>query len=207
MKLRDDFQVQKNTGKAFVLERGQRVRVFGESNVDFVAFNHDNLRERFDQARTKSNQGKIFLSVGDKLYSKLNSVMFSIVEDTFKEGTHDLQFGMCSAMAYRLIRQHGWSNQIPPGTPDERLPGHGCWENLSEALRSWNIAPEDIPSPFNIFQYMEIDGRSGRMRHSEKRPRPGTYMDLRAEMKCLVGVSACPEGGRGKPVRVQVYDE
>jgi uncharacterized protein YcgI (DUF1989 family) len=29
-------------------------------------------------------------------------------------------------------------------------------------------------------------------------------VDLRAEMDCLVGISACPEGGRGKPLKVEI---
>src|SRR5499426_123100 len=95
--------VPKNSGRAFVLKRGQRVRVAGRTVVDFVAFNLANLRERFDQARTKTNQVKIFLSTGDQLISKLNNPLLTIVEDTFKEGHHDLQKGMCSKKRFELV--------------------------------------------------------------------------------------------------------
>jgi uncharacterized protein YcgI (DUF1989 family) len=71
------------------MEKGQRVRISFQSIVDFVVFNRDNLSERFDQARTKANQGKIYLTTGDRLLSKLNTTMMTIVDDTFK-GTHDL---------------------------------------------------------------------------------------------------------------------
>jgi uncharacterized protein YcgI (DUF1989 family) len=53
---------------------------------------------------------------------------------------------------------------------------------------------------------MQIDGRTGRMEVGQ-RPKPGTYVQLQAEMNCLVGISACPEGGMGKAFRVQVYEE
>jgi uncharacterized protein YcgI (DUF1989 family) len=209
MKLLEDVVISRNTGRAFTLRKGQSIRIIGESIVDFVAFNLDNLKERFDQGRTKANQSKIFLSSGDKLMSKSNNVMLTIVEDTY-EGTHDLEYGMCSRGSYRYywknqcglypaLRKHGISKE-------EDLPDHGCWENLSEALQPYNIAPEDIPSPFNIFQTMQIDGRTGRMEVGQ-RPKPGTYVQLRAEMDCLVGISACPEGGMGKALRVQVYEE
>ena len=63
-------------------------------------FNLHNLRERFDQARTKVLTGKIFLSEGDTLFSKLNTPMLTITADTWHEGKHDLQKGMCSASTY-----------------------------------------------------------------------------------------------------------
>lgn len=94
MTLAEDVVIPKNTGRAFILKKGQRIRVIGESTVDFVAFNLDNLRERFDQARTKVLQGKIFISNGDQLISKFGNPMLTIIEDGYKEqGTHDLQKG------------------------------------------------------------------------------------------------------------------
>src|SRR5215208_4709862 len=85
--------VPKNSGAAFEVLRGQRIRVAGRSIVDFVAFNLRDLTERFDQARTKTNHVKIFISARDILYSKRNNPMMTIVEDTFTEGRHDLQKG------------------------------------------------------------------------------------------------------------------
>jgi len=41
--------------------------------VDFAAFNPENLKERFAQARTKANQGKVFITRCDVLYSKGSS--------------------------------------------------------------------------------------------------------------------------------------
>ena len=206
-----DEIVLRNTGKAFTLRKGQHIRVIGESTADFVCFNLDNLRERFDQARTKTNQGKIFISTGDKLISKSNNVMFTIVEDTYKTGRHDLQKGSCSYGSYRWMWAHqsGLFDDIVRlyKISEEDLPDHGCWENLTEALHPYSIAPEDIPSPFNIFQTMEIDGSTGKMTLGRTKPEPGTYVELKAEMNCLVAISACPEGARGRNLKVQVFDE
>ncbi len=33
------------------------------------------------------------------------------------------------------------------------------------------------------------------------------HVDFRAEMDCLVALSACPESGRGGPVRVEIFEE
>jgi len=209
MNILKDIVIPYNTGKAFILKKGQYIRVIGESTIDFVVFNLNNLRERFDQARTKVNQGKIFITAGDKLFSKFNNVMMSIVEDTYKEGTHDLQKGMCSSWVYKHGPNLGYFSEWTKksGIKPEEVPDHGCWENLIEALKPWGIPPEDIPSPFNIFQTVNIDGRTGEMKKSEIKPKPGTYIDLLAEMDCLIGVSACPAYGRGSACRIIIYEK
>src|SRR5215204_4081936 len=151
--------IPKNSGRAYVVKKGQRLRIAGKSIVDFVAFNLDDLTERFDQARTKTNQVKIFISAGDTLFSKRNNPMMTIVEDTFTEGRHDLQKGMCSRKRFEMVAQ-GQAKRIFAEGVDinpkkaEEIPTHGCWENLSGALAPWKIAPDDVPSAFNIFQCM-----------------------------------------------------
>lgn len=204
--------VKKNSGWLSKLKQGQRIRVAGRSVVDFVAFNLNDLTERFDQARTKTNQAKLFISTGDQLISKINNPMLTIVEDTFQEGRHDLQKGMCSKKRFELVAKglakRVFAEGIDPNPKTlEEIPDHGCFENLTEALKPWNIAPEDIPSPFNIFQTMRIDPESGRMFDTLIRPKNEAHVDFRAEMDCLVALSACPESGRGGPVRVEIFEE
>jgi len=49
------------------VKKGQHARVIdveGGQIDDFVVFHAHNLRERFNQARTKADQGKIFISTG-----------------------------------------------------------------------------------------------------------------------------------------------
>lgn len=204
MKLLTDTVVAARTGKAFVVKKGQHIRVIeveGGQIGDFVAFNADNLRERFNQARTKANQGKIRITTGDKLYSKSNSVLLTIVEDTY--GIHDLQYGMCSRWIFESPDYHGFRPSLAVGGPLGR-PAWGCWENLTEALKGWQIPPEDIPDPLNIFQTVEIDARTGGMGIVPGRSKSGDFIDFRAEMDCLTALSACPSTGRS--LRVQVYE-
>lgn len=84
---------------------------------------------------------------------------------------------------------------------------HGCWENLTEALGPWNIPLEDIPAPFNIFQTMRIDPDTGAMLDTFIRPKDEASVDFKAEMDCLVALSACPESGRGQAVKVELLDD
>src|SRR6478672_10855991 len=135
-------ELPRNIGFAFDLKKGQSVRITSQTIIDFVCFNRENLRERFDQARTKANQRKVFLTTGDNLVSKLNNTMMTIVEDTFKEGHHDLQEGMCSRKRHELAANRGvW--EATYGRPLSEMPTHGCTENLSGVLAPYGIALED----------------------------------------------------------------
>src|SRR5215475_3011842 len=187
--------VPKNSGAAFEVRKGQRLRIAGRSIVDFVAFNLHDLSERFDQARTKTNQVKIFISTGDVLFSKRNNPMLTIVADTFKEGRHDLQKGMCSRKRFEMVAQ-GTAKRVfaegvdvNPKKPAE-IPDHGCWENLSAAVKSWNIAPDDVPSPFNIFQRMRIGPGSASMSDPMRRRKEEAYTRIGEERYSLVAASA-----------------
>jgi uncharacterized protein YcgI (DUF1989 family) len=224
MKVLHDEMVRVNSGTAWEMKKGQRVRIVYRSIVDFVVFNLNNLHERFDQARTKANQGKIYVTTGDLLLSKLNNPMMTIVEDTFK-GTHDLQYGMCSACSYtsRWNRKHlsPWKELYAEAgiTCREDLPLWGCYENIMTALQNYPIVPLDIPSPLNIGQHMEVDN-NGRLkwavidRHKELF-NPTPHIDLRAEMDCLCAASCDPGMGKlgsskgfvASPIQIQVFDE
>jgi uncharacterized protein len=189
-------QIPRNTGFVCDLKAGQALRVTSQTIIDFVCFNRGNLRERFDQARTKANQRKIFISTGDQLISKLNNTMMTIIEDTF-EGHHDLQEGMCSRKRHELAAQKGiW--EITYGRPLSDMPPRGCTENLGGVLAPYGIAVEDVPSPFNIFQHMIIHPDTGLLEHSHVRPTPpGAHVTLRAEMDLLAAISTCPDMAAG----------
>ncbi|MGZ8488540.1 MAG: DUF1989 domain-containing protein [Candidatus Binatia bacterium] len=99
MKIFRESIIKSNTGMAFIVKQGQVIRVIGHSTADYTVFNLRNVKERFDQARTKVDQGKIFVTTGDVLISKFNNVMQTIVKDTYR-GTHDMEKGMCSTSFY-----------------------------------------------------------------------------------------------------------
>ncbi len=206
MKTLTQQHVPYNIGWAGELKKSQVIRITATTTVDFVCFRLQNLRERFDQARTKVYNMKLFITTGDKLMGRNNQHMMTFLYDGNKEGTHDLQKGMCSGYRFQLAKQEGRLGEYYPRPIDE-IPDHGCYENLSRALASYGIIPEDIPSPLNFNQHMKIDGTTGRMEHTQVRPKAGTYVDLRAEMDLLVAFSACPDlPVGGKPVDVMIYE-
>ena len=128
-----DDHIPGREGGAWIVKEGQHIRIEdaeGGPIGDFVCFNADDLDERFSQARTKANQGKFMLSVGDHLYSRDNNILFTIVEDTY--GVHDLQYGMCSAWAYQKWQEGtfgGLDGSFTTGGP-LGVPPFGCYEVL-----------------------------------------------------------------------------
>jgi uncharacterized protein YcgI (DUF1989 family) len=197
-----------NTGWAGEIKGGCVLRITATTTVDFVCFRLANLKERFDQARTKVYNGKIFITTGDKLMGRNNQHMMTIVENTNHEGTHDLQKGMCSGYRFQLAKKEGRLREYyHRDYKEEDVPDHGCYENLSRALQPYGIAPEDIPSPFNLNQHMIIDGKTGKMEHTTVRAKPGSYVEFRAEMDLLVAMSACPDMPvGGEPVDLAIYE-
>ena len=206
MRMLHDDAIPAREGGAWELRRDQRIRVIdvdGGAICDFVCFNLHKLEERFSQARTKANQGKILLSVGDHLYTRDNNVLLTIAEDTY--GIHDMEYGMCSAWVYKNMGgaydslDEGFRIGGPLG-----YPSFGCYEVLQKALSAYPIAPENIPETLNIFQTLAFQMPEGTFRTQEGRSKPGDYIDFVARMDTLCAVSACPAAGR--PLRVQVYE-
>jgi len=64
---------------------------------------------------------------------------------------------LCSGYRFRLAQKEGRLGEYYLREIKE-IPDQGCYENLSKAVASYGIIPEDIPSPFNLSQHMKIDG-------------------------------------------------
>ena len=203
MNLLKDETIPARRGGAWIVKKGQHIRfidVEGGQIGDLVLFNANDLSERFNQSRTRSNPGKYLISTGDHLYSKSNNIMLTIVEDTY--GIHDLQYGMCSRFVYQR-ESHSFAEGFTVGGALGR-PEVGCWEILTEALKPWNIPAEDIPDPLNLFQTVNFVPKEGRFALAEGRSQPGDYVDCVAEMDVLCALSACP--ATGEPLRVRIYE-
>lgn len=171
---------------AFEMRSGQTVNITSQSGVSLVAFNAGDLSERFDQARTKVYNMKLWLDIGDKLFSKLNNPMLEVVEDGFRPyGRHDLQLGPCSS---------------------EGNGGSACLENLARALVPWKIPSHSIPMPLNAFQNCSVDVVSGAIAPAPVRLSSPVALVLKAEMDLVVAVGACPIGfdAGDEPVRIVV---
>jgi len=183
----------RNTGWAAELKAGQILRLSARTIIDFVAFNQHDYTEAFDQAPTKEQSNCIYFKRGHTLLSCTGTPLITLIEDGFEGlGTHDLQFGMCGRDRHKRAAEEGRLDEYLHGG-DMELPDHGCAENLTWALEPFGMKYENIPSPVNLFQNMDIDQATGYMTRTQVRPDAPVDLDLRADCDLLVAFSACPD--------------
>ena len=183
----------RNTGWAAEMKAGQILRLTARTIIDFVAFDRHNYAESFDQAPTKEYSGCLYFKRGHTLLSRTGTPLITMIADGFEGlGTHDLQFGMCGRDRHRRAAEEGRLDEYLHGDNLD-VPDHGCAENLTWALEPYGIPYENIPSPVNLFQNMDIDQETGRMTRTQIRPDAPVDLDLRADRDLLVAFSACPD--------------
>lgn len=167
------------TGVAFVLKKGQQLRVVdieGEQVSDLICYNLHDKKEYLSSGRTIDYAETIFLTTGHPFYSNRSNIMFEIIEDTV--GRHDFLLTPCSADTFRIIYGH-------------QHPHRGCFGNLAEALAPHGISADEIPVSFNIFMHTAVDSNSGSLSVLPPKSKAGDYIVLRAVMDLIVGLTAC----------------
>jgi len=165
-------------GTAFELAAGHTLRVIdpdGEQVADLIAFSRASPDEWLSSGRTLDYNNTIYLTTGHVLYSNRSTSMLTIVEDTV--GRHDFLYTPCSPETFSIIY---------------KTTGHhpSCFENLAGALRPYGIAPDRIPTTFNIFMNVDV-APDGTLAIHPPRSKPGDSITLRAEMDLVVGLTAC----------------
>ena len=167
------------SGTAFILKKNERLKICdlqGEQVSDFICFNHNNPKEYLSSGRTIDYEETIFLTKGNKFYSNLSNVMFTMEQDTV--GKHDFLLTPCCAETFRII--YGDTN-----------PHRGCFGNLSEALQPFGIIPDQIPVCFNIFMNVSVDGITGKIGVHPPMSKANDFVILQAKMDLIVGMTAC----------------
>ena len=189
-------EIAPRSGVAFTIDKGQRLTVIdprGEQVADLLAFNRGDVREVISSGRTLDYASKIFLTTGDKLYSNRSIVMLDIVED--EVGRHDFLLTPCSKDTFRII--YG----------DEQ-PHRGCFGNLAAALAPHGVTEDMIPTAFNVFMNVPVDGATGELRVEPPLSKAGDRIVFEAQMDLIIGLTACSalqsNNGSFKPIHWQV---
>ena len=166
---------------AYPVLRGQSLRIVdleGNQAVDFLVYNLHDDSERYSFADTITAQKNIFLSVGTVLLSNEGNPMMTIVADNV--GRHDTIGGACSCESNTLRYGHHTKHQ------------HACVDNFLIA-GSWRGAGKrDLVSNVNWFMNVPVEA-DGSLGIVDGISAPGKFVELRAEMDCLVVVSNCPQ--------------
>ncbi len=189
-------EIAPRTGVAFELNKGQRLTVIdpnGEQVADLLAFNRHDVAEAISSGRTLDYASRIYLTKGDPLYSNRSNVMLRIVEDDV--GRHDFLLTPCSKATFRIIY----------GDED---PHQGCFGNLAAALEPYGVGEDAIPTAFNCFMNVPVDGQTGEIRVLPPLSKAGDRIVFEAAMDLVVGLTACSalqsNNGSFKPIHWQV---
>lgn len=188
--------INPQTGTAFKLKRGQVLRVIdpmGEQVSDLMAYCENDLDEYLSSGRTIDYANTIYVTSGHILYSNRSNPMFTILED--QVGRHDFLLTPCSPETFKII----YNNHAHHPS---------CFANLAENLAAYGIAPDRIPTTFNIFMNVKI-GSTGELTIDPPLSKAGQYIELRAEMDMIVGVTACSAEMSNnysfKPIDIQIH--
>lgn len=192
------MRIEPRTGVAFELKAGQVLRVIdplGEQVSDLLAFNAADVREVISNGRTFDYEETIKLTAGNRLWSNRSNPLLEIVRDTV--GTHDFLLTPCSEDTFRYFY---------PDKPVHR----GCFGNLAEALAPFGIGPDMLPTAFNVFMNVPVDGPTGHIEVLPPRSRAGDCVELRAAIDLVIGLTACSayasNGGSFKPIDYQIIE-
>ena len=173
-------EVPAREGRGVRVAAGQRFRVIdveGGQVADTFAFRADDVSEYHSAEHTRAYVSRLFPRPGEHFVTNHRRPILRLEEDS-SPGIHDMLCAACDPERYTGLGVQGWHAS--------------CQENLRRAMAELGFDRVEVPQPINLF--MNIPVREGGELGWEPAPtRPGDSVTLRAEMDCLVVVSACPQ--------------
>ena len=175
----EEFIIDGAGSGSVTLDAGQSfqiVNIEGSQVVDLWAFVQPGTEEFLSTEHTRSCLQKLIPGAGDDLYSNRRRPILSIVEDT-SPGIHDMLLSACDVQRYELLGHVGYHKN--------------CADNLVDEASNCGYQLKDIPSPFNIFERVEIS-QNGQLSIEPPLVEAGQFITLKANVALLVIMSACP---------------
>ena len=191
----ETVEIPPRSGVTFPLAAGQLLTVIdpqGSQVADLLAYSAADVREVISNGRTFDYEETIALTTGNTLWSNRSNPLLVIESDSV--GRHDFLLTPCSEATFR---------HFYPDHPVHR----GCFGNLAEALAPYGIEPDAIPTAFNLFMNVPVEG-SGKLRVDPPVSTAGDHISLRASIDCVIGLTACSayasNGGSFKPIHYRI---
>lgn len=176
----DLLTIPARRGRAVRLSAGEAIQIVnthGSQVVDTWAFNAEDMTEFLSTEHMRATLGKLWPGKGDALITNRRRAIMMIEEDT-SPGQHDTLIAACDSYRYGLLGCTEYHDN--------------CTDNLHAAMRQIGLTAPECPSPLNLWMNIPVaqDGSTG---WGEPLSKPGDYVVLRAEMDCIVAMSACPQ--------------
>lgn len=167
------------------LKKGTCLRltdIEGGVNATGLIYNSENLAERYNMADTLKAQFTSYLTKGYAIYSDMGRILLSIIDDTC--GWHDTMTA-CSTKQSNL-EKYGEKNY------QEFHNGYyrDAQTSLITEISKYGMTLRDLHSSVNFFTRINVDEK-GDLSFAEQ-GKPGSYIDLQAEMNSLVVLNTCP---------------
>jgi uncharacterized protein len=174
------YAVEARGGRAVRLKQGQTIRIInthGNQVCDTWAFSTDNLDEFMSWEHGRAWINGLVPRVGDPLMSNRRRPIMTLMADT-SPGVHDTLMAACDLYRYMTL-----------GVADYH---DNCADNLRLAMRAIGLDVPEVPQPLNLWMNIPVDAQM-QVEWCAPVSHPGDYVDLRAEMDCIVAMSACPQ--------------
>ncbi len=190
---------------SIVINRGWTLRLTdleGGANVAALLVNKDDKAERYCMPDTLKAQHTAVLTAGFVCYSDMGRILMSISADTC--GGHDT---LCGTTNASLINEKFGERSYQDARNEYHRNGR---DSLLIELGRWGLDRRDLVPNINFFSRVTVDN-DGRTQLLAAHSKPGSYVDLRAEMNVLVLLSATPHPFHPgseyprKPVRMTVW--
>ncbi len=175
-------RIAPQSGCSFTIKRGQVLHVvdpLGEQVSDLFALDEHDHDCRLSSGRSLDYAGRIYLTTSDILYTNNSKPMFTILEDSV--GLHDFLLTPCSQEMFEILYKHKGYHP-------------SCFENLVNSFQAHGISGFQISTTFNIFMNVTVDPQ-GKVTVGVPRSKSGDYIDMRAEMDMVCGLTACSAEG------------
>ncbi|MEX1080766.1 MAG: urea carboxylase-associated family protein [Halofilum sp. (in: g-proteobacteria)] len=176
----EKFIIPARRGRAARLTRGQAIKIInthGEQVVDTWAFSAEDLTEFMSMEHLRPTIGRIRPKQGEQLVTNRRRAIMTLEEDT-SPGIHDTLIAACDDYRFGLLGCTEYHDN--------------CTDNLYAAMRQIGLKAPECPSPLNLWMNIPVDAE-GNTAWGEPQSKAGDYIILRAEMDCVVAMSACPQ--------------
>ena len=167
-------------GRAQRLSKGQAIRIInthGNQVVDTWAFVAGNLLEYMGMDQCRAFWERLHPVAGDRMVTNRRRPILTLEEDT-SPGRHDTLIAPCDNERYGLLGCTTYHDN--------------CKDNLHAGLAELGLFLPYTPASLNTF--MNIPWRQdGGLEWGNCLCRKGDHVVFRAELDCIVALSACPQ--------------
>jgi uncharacterized protein len=180
VKTTQTIHIDAREGRAVKVSDGGAFRVIdveGRQVADLFAFNAEDVSEYLSAMHTRAAVDRLFPRVGEVFMTTRRRPILRLEHDD-TPAIHDMLIAPCDPERYQGLGVTGWHAS--------------CQENLKKAMGELGHEGICIPQSLNLFMNIPVAADGG-LGWEPAKTEPGDSITFRAEMDCIVVVSACPQ--------------